>query len=503
MKMAFYGRKEMARFRILTGEQRRAQARVGEQGMELKKVRKVLVVGLGISGRSAAEKLLREGKEVTLNDLSNSEAIRAAATELSRSGARVTLGHHDFGLLEGIDLVVVSPGVAGRLPLLGEAEARGIPVWSEIELAWRFARGRVVAVTGTNGKTTTVSMIEWILKQAGRPAMAAGNIGYPLVKAVEEARDGDVLVVEVSSFQLAYIEDFRPFVAVLLNMAEDHFDWHENMQEYIDAKSRIWMNQGESDIVVCNLDDPLCAGASRSAPSRLAFFSTRAGNEAATYISDGTIFSRLGQGGSLLMKPRPIMRVNGLTIAGKHNLENAMAAASAALLLDVEPEVAGKALAEFRGLAHRLQLVAEVEGLKFYNDSKATNPHAAMRALTAFEQPLILILGGRNKGLGFEELARQLETSWLAGGIRVVYLIGEAAEEIGRTIAQSAPEVKTMMLPGLEEVFEDLPSRALPGDVILFSPACASFDRYGNYKERGKHFQAMAEEYQGERRGDE
>ncbi len=368
--------------------------------MELAMVKEALVVGLGISGQAAAGKLLREGKQVVVNDLSISAPVEKAAAELARKGAKAALGHHDFTLLEGTDLVVVSPGVAGNLPLLTEARSRGIPVWSEIELAWRFARGPVIAVTGTNGKTTTVSMIESILKQAGRPAVAAGNIGFPLVKAVEEADAGDVLVVEVSSFQLAYIEDFRPDVAILLNIAEDHFDWHDHLGEYIEAKSRIWMNQREGDLVVTNLDDPLCVQAAARIPSRRAFFSKNAGGQAATYLKDGIIFSYIDNGGS--QQSRPIIEMHDMKLVGEHNLENAMAAASAALVLGVSPEAVKLALKDFAGLEHRLQLVAETAGIKFYDDSKATNPHATMRALSAFEQPLILILGGEEQGPRFQ-----------------------------------------------------------------------------------------------------
>jgi UDP-N-acetylmuramoylalanine--D-glutamate ligase len=461
----------------------------------LEGIERALVVGLGISGRAAAERLLREGKRVTVNDISTAEAVERSASELSERGAEVALGHHDFILLDGVDLVVVSPGVPPRLPLLREAEARKIPVWSEIELAWRFARGPVVAVTGTNGKTTTVSMIVWIFKQAGRPAVAAGNIGYPFLEAVEEAGEGEVLVVEVSSFQLTYIEDFRPRDAVLLNIAEDHFDWHEHLQEYVEAKSRMWMNQGEGDLVVCNLDDPLCVRAASGVPSRVAYFSRRPDPLATTYLSEGRMVSRFAPGPRMAVEPSEIMRADRLPLPGEHNLENAMAAASVALSFDIEPETVGRALESFQGLPHRIQLVAEVGGVRFYNDSKATNPHAALSALGAFDRPLIVILGGRNKGLSFDELAAELEERRRRGGIRALYLIGEAAGEIGEAAGRVSPRLAARTFPGLEEVFEDLPSVARAGDVVLFSPACASFDRYGDYKQRGKHFQSMVEEY--------
>ena len=460
--------------------------------------KKALVVGLGISGRAAAEKLLREGRRVLHNDLSASSAFEDVATELSRAGADVELGHHDSRLLEDVDLIVVSPGVAGNLALLKDAQSLGITVWSEIELAWRFAKGPVVAVTGTNGKTTTVSMIEAILQQAGRPAMAAGNIGFPLVKAVEEALEGDVLVVEVSSFQLAYIEDFRPQVAVLLNIAEDHFDWHDHMKEYIEAKSRIWVNQGEGDLVVTNLDDPLCIEAAEKAPYRRAFFSKHDSEAAATFVRDGILFSRIGPAGSLLDKAKPIVQLQSIRLAGEHNLENAMAAASAALALGVGAEAVGNSLCNFKGLAHRLQFISDIGGIEFYNDSKATNPHATMRALSAFQQPLVLILGGRNKGLNFQELAEEVEARRRKGGIRIVYAMGEAGAEIKKALTAAGPDIETRQVEGLEEVFKEIPDLASSGDVVLFSPACASFDRYENYKQRGKHFQSLVERYGGE-----
>jgi UDP-N-acetylmuramoylalanine--D-glutamate ligase len=467
-----------------------------EQGMpELEGIVRALVVGMGISGKAAAEKLLREGKQVTVNDISTAEAVERVADELSAKGALVALGHHQFDLLDDLDLVVVSPGIRSRLPLLAEAESRGIPIWSEIELAWRFARGPVVAVTGTNGKTTTVRMIEWIFKSVSRPVIAAGNIGYPFVRAVEEAGEEELLVVEVSSFQLAYVKEFRPKIAVLLNIAEDHFDWHDHLQEYIDAKGRVWMNQGEGDLVVCNLDDPLCLQAAQSAPSRVAYFSRQPDEAATIFLSGGVIYCNATTGVGPEREPVEIVSTGLLPLPGEHNLENAMAAAAAAIYMGVDPEAVGKALRDFSGLPHRIQLVAEVGGVRFYNDSKATNPHAAMRALSAFENPIVVILGGRNKGLGFDELAMELDRRRQEGGIRSVYLIGEAAGEIGETIERVSPLLKAKTFTGLEEVFHDLPDIVETGDVVLFSPACASFDRYADYKERGKHFQKIVEDY--------
>lgn len=456
-------------------------------------VERVLVVGLGVSGQATAEMLLREGKKVRLNDLADSGEMRALAERFTARGAEVVLGHHREEVLDGVDLVVVSPGVRSRLPLLREAEARGIPVWGEIELAWRYTRGPVVAVTGTNGKTTTVSMIEAALRTAGMRAVAVGNIGYPMITAVEEAGPGDPLVVEVSSFQLTYTHTLRPRVAVLLNVAEDHFDWHLDLEEYLEAKGRIWMNQGPGDQAVINLDDPLCVRASRTAPAGKLFFSRRRTEGAGAWVEKGAIRVLLpGEA-----RPVEVMEVGELGLPGEHNLENALAASSAAMLLGAPPEAVRKALREYRGLPHRLQRVGERDGVTFFDDSKATNPHATLRALSAFSGPVLLILGGRNKGLPFRELAAELAGRNARGGVRMVYLVGEAAEEIEAALKEQAPEVPREVLPGLEEVFADLPQRARPGDAVVFSPACASFDRYRDYRERGEHFRRLAEEYLG------
>jgi UDP-N-acetylmuramoylalanine--D-glutamate ligase len=468
---------------------------------ELDTVERVLVIGLGISGRAAAEKLLSLGKQVTANDISTSPEVSMSADSLAAIGADVALGHHHYTLLQDLDLIVVSPGVPAALPLLQRAAEKGIPVWSEIELAWRYVRGPVVAVTGTNGKTTTVRMIEEIFNRAGRKARAAGNIGYPFIKAVDEAEAGELLVLEVSSFQLVHTEKLHPETAVLLNIAEDHFDWHDHLGEYMEAKSRIWMNQGAGDVLVCNLDDPLCVEAASGAPSRVMYFSSRPDPLATTWIDEGKMLSRSGPEGEKGPRLASLIDAASLALPGEHNLENAMAAATAALASGVDAADAGRSLRDFRGLPHRLQLVGEVEGVRFYNDSKATNPHAAMRALSAFHEPLVVILGGKNKGLSFDDLAEALRQRDGEERLRDVFLIGDAAEEIGEALRRVAPRTTFRTMTGLEEVFEILPEVIKPGDVVLFSPACASFDRYEDYRERGKHFKALYEEYRRGRDG--
>lgn len=465
--------------------------------MEVPGKGRVLVIGLGVSGRAAAEKLLALGREVCANDASDDPPVRETAGYLEGLGAEVILGHHSPALLEGVDLVVVSPGVPPRLPLLVEAGRRGIPVWSEVELGWRFARGPVVAVTGTNGKTTTVSMIEFILNRAGRKARAAGNIGHPFVRAVEEAEEREILVVEVSSFQLHYTETFHPRVAVLLNVAEDHFDWHPDMEDYLSSKKKIWRNQGREDVAVCNLDDPLCEISAREAESRVMFFSRRPHPESAVFLAGDKVMFDPGWAGVRRGGPVELVRRDGLALPGEHNLQNAMAAAAVCLALGCGPDDVREGMENFRGLPHRLQAVGEVGGVRFYNDSKATNPHAAARAVEAFEDPMVVILGGRNKGMRFDELARALAGAEDGGRLREVFLVGEAADDIGSCLRRLAPRVSFRVKGGLEEVFKDLPLLVKPGDVVLFTPACASFDRYRDYRERGEHFVSLVKEMQG------
>ncbi|MDY6793669.1 MAG: UDP-N-acetylmuramoyl-L-alanine--D-glutamate ligase [Actinomycetota bacterium] len=464
---------------------------------ELEGIQSVLVVGLGLSGKAAASKLLDIGLRVTANDISTSPELIRSTRELAERGARVELGHHDLDLLSGGDLIVVSPGVPARLPLLRRAVERGIPVWGEIEMASRFVRGPLIAVTGTNGKTTTVSMIERILRQAGKGIHVAGNIGYPLIEAVDEMDEGDTVVVEVSSFQLVHTVEFHPEVAVLLNIAEDHFDWHMHLEEYVEAKRRIWMNQNHGDLVVCNLDDPLCVEAVRDSPSTVLYFSKLPDPPATTFLRRGRIVSLSRRGGVGESRPIEVMRADSLPLPGEHNVENAMAAVSVGLACGVEPGVVAEALESFEGLHHRLEYVAEVEGVRFFDDSKATNPHAASRALSAFHEPLVIILGGKNKGLDFQDLAMAVAERYRGGGVRAVYTIGDAAPEIEDALVRVEPGLDTGRLPGLEEVFEHLPRVAKPGDVVLFSPACASFDRYDDYRHRGDHFREMVESLRG------
>ncbi len=455
------------------------------------KGKKVLVLGLGVSGMAAAEKLHALGAMVRANDGGDSPELQKEAERLRSMGMECHLGSHPLEMLEDQELVVVSPGIAATHPLVAEAEKRGIPVWSEIELAWRFVRVPVIAVTGTNGKTTTVHMVDQILRRGGLKVRVAGNIGYPMVRAADELEGCDYLLTEVSSFQLAHIVDFAPRIAVVLNVRDDHFDWHIDFQDYLRAKSRIWMNQGPDDYLICNLDDENSVKVAQDAPAQQVYFSKKTDPLASVYLSGGRIVGRVGLGKEMALELSEVMRVERFPLPGAHNLENALAAVTVGLLAGVRPGDIAEALAGFQGLPHRLELVKEVDGVKYYDDSKATNPDAALRAIEAFEAPLIPILGGKNKGLSFEELAGRIALEAEKGKVRGVVVMGEAAEELEDALRRSGVGANIYRVLDMTQAVAEAKRLSTRGDVVVLTPACASFDQYESYAERGDHFKEL------------
>ncbi len=453
-----------------------------------------LVVGLGVSGCEAALKLRTLGIPVTVTDRGDGAALRARASQLLESGAVVILNDTSPAIPEDCDLLVVSPGVPKYAPLLVEARERDIPIWSEIELAWHWVKGPLVAVTGTNGKTTTVTLITEILNRAGRPAVAAGNIGTPLVKAAAEAAPGEVLVAEVSSFQLEHIVQFRPAISVLLNITDDHYDWHPDMADYERAKARIYANQKTEDHFICNLDDPPCVALAEAATCTVDFYTKTEDPRAATFVLGERILSKLGPDAPAT----DLGAVDELRMLGAHNLENSMAAASVALLLDVPAESIHKTLSEFEGLEHRIEEVTTLGDVTFFNDSKATNPDAALRAVESFDQPIVVIMGGRNKGLDFCALGEALQTRADTGGLRACVLMGEAASEMSDDFAAGGYDFPCVQVNDMEAAVAEAVHLARPGDAVLLTPACASFDAYGSYADRGRHFKRIVKNMAGE-----
>ena len=410
--------------------------------------RRALVVGLARSGRAAALTLAEHGVSVVAAD----RAGHADTGRLAEAGVEVHVGTEEERLLEDIDLLVKSPGVPGDSPLPAGARARGIPTWSEVELGFRLLPNPFVAVTGTNGKTTTSELLGAIFRAAGRPVAVAGNVGTPLTSLVGALPDDAWIVCEVSSFQLEDIHRFRPRVAVLLNLEPDHLDRHETFEAYRDAKLRVFENQTDGDTAVV----PRGFGKVPGGAARVEFSS----------------------GDRLPAEP---------LIPGEHNRENAAAAAAAARAAGIEDDAIAEALRTFPGVAHRLELVGEVDGVRFVNDSKATNTAAARRGIAAYAgEPLRLILGGSLKGESFDELVALLPPT-----VRSIDLIGAATEELAAALSRAGHGFRRS--GDLATAVGAAAGEAEPGDVVLLSPACASYDQFQNFEERGDAFRRLVE----------
>ncbi len=441
--------------------------------MELKD-RKALVVGLARTGAAAARFLAARGARVTVSEFKPEPAVAADAAALRALGATVRCGGHDDADFLAADLIVLSPGVPLHLPALAQARGKGIEIISELELAWRFLRGTVVAVTGSNGKTTTTALLGKIFADAGRPTQVGGNIGTPLISLVDTARDDTVNVVEVSSFQLEAVSSFRPRVAALLNITPDHLDRHASMSDYVAAKARLFGYQRGGDFAIFNADDRVAAELAPEVRAQRFWFSRQRRLDVGSYVEDGwVVFADAAR------RERVLAR-DDVRLKGQHNLENVLAAVCAARLLAVPAENIRAAVAAFEGVEHRLEFVTEVRGVAYYNDSKATNVDAALKAIDAFAGNLIVILGGKDKGGDFRPLLEPLRAR-----ARHVLLIGAAREKIAAQLADGFPleQVET-----LAEAVTRAAVLAKPGDTVLLAPACASFDQFDNYEHRGRVF---------------
>jgi len=433
--------------------------------------KRVLVVGLGRSGKSASLKLKSLGARVLASDTSESDDMLKLANELIANGIDVRLGKQDESLLNGIELVVVSPGVPSRVLLIEAARALSLPVWSEIELAYRLTDRPIIAITGTNGKTTTTTLTGKVFEAAGRRAAVVGNIGVPLVSSVD---DGNVetLIVEVSSFQLDTIVNFKPAISVLLNITEDHLDWHTDFDDYVGAKNRLFLNQSAGDFAVLNMDDDVVRSLAPGIKAKIIGTSKQE--------LDKGIFIKKGRITARLESEIDICGVDELKIRGDHNLDNAMAVVGVCLAAGIDADVIRQAIIGFSGLDHRIEYVASINGVSYYNDSKATNVDATAKALTAFSEPLILLVGGRNKGNSFTPLAQTINNQ-----VKAVVGFGEAGREILSAIPSSVPREYAETVNDAVKLAGNL---ARPGYIVLFSPSCASFDAFTGYAQRGEVF---------------
>lgn len=454
----------------------------------------ILVVGLGKSGQSAALVLLDRGFQVVCFDNATDQKLLKVKNELEGRGAKVFLGEENFPELSTFDLIVLSPGIPKKSEVFEKISQSGVPYFSEIELAYRLGlkEGIIVGVTGTNGKTTVTTLIGQVLKAGGKKVVVGGNIGNPLTGLIDQVQKGTILVCELSSFQLENSVSFRSQVAVILNITEDHLDWHFDFDDYKKAKAKILTNQGTSDWAVFNYDDLTVRELSQQAKGRKVFYSSN-NPEADFWVEEGWISSkfRLRNGDS----PERILSKKELKLVGNHNLENVLAVVAVAKIFEIDTNTVAQTLSQFEGLAHRIELVGSYGGLSFYDDSKATNPDAVVRALEAFAQPVVLLLGGLNKGNSFEELAKKIASS--SNKVRVV-VFGNAREEIGSFISDAGLEVEEGR--NLKEAFDKALKIAEPGWVVLLSPGCASFDEFSSYAERGDYFSNLVKGWANEKK---
>jgi UDP-N-acetylmuramoylalanine--D-glutamate ligase len=438
--------------------------------------KRVLVVGLARTGVAAARFCAACGARVTASDARSEAEIGEAAAQLRQVGCALELGGHTTPTFLAQDLIVPSPGVPADLPGLLAARGAGIPIWSEIELASRFLRGKLVAITGSNGKTTTTALVGHILAGAGMRVIVAGNIGMPMISRVDDSDDKTVTVAELSSFQLEWIDSFRPDVVVILNLTPDHLDRHASFESYCRTKLRIFENQTERDVAVLNADDPVLALQSPQR-TRACWFSRTRSLPAGASLSGAQIVFRDERGETVLL------RRDDIGLRGEHNVENVLAAASAAWLIGAPAAAIAAGVRSFPGVEHRIEFVAEIGGVQFFNDSKATNVDATLKAVDAFAGGLFVILGGKDKGSSYAPLIEPLRQR-----ARLVLLIGAAAEKIE---AQIGGRVATVRAGTLDRALALAWERARPGDTVLLAPACASFDQFEDYEHRGRVFKQL------------
>ncbi len=434
--------------------------------------KKVVVVGAARSGVAAAVLLVRRGAAVTLTDVR--PAIDADA-ELRAAGVSLELGGHEPGTLLGADLIVLSPGVPPTQPAIAGARAAGVPVMGELELASRWLRGRIVAITGTKGKSTTTTLTGRMLEAGGHRVLVGGNIGHALSAQVEHSTDDTIHVIEASSFQLETADTFHPWIAVLLNFSADHLDRHADIAEYAAAKARVFANQTAGDWAVLNADDPASQALAQDARSERLFFAAERALGEGVVVAGNAIVRRRRGGADQVLVP-----LSAVKLLGRHLLADVLAAAAVASLAGVEPDAMTRAVEGFTGLEHALEPVGEFGGVRFVNDSKATNVEAALRAIQSFDPGLVAIVGGRFKGGNFGDLRDALRERRAS-----VVAIGEAAPLVRDALAATVPvHHASDMAAAVRTAF----ALASPGETVLLAPACSSFDMFRDYAERGRTF---------------
>jgi UDP-N-acetylmuramoylalanine--D-glutamate ligase len=438
----------------------------------------VLIVGAARSGIAAARFLLASGARVTLTDSKRMEALPNAAPLLDPAGYPgelvLELGGHRKESFRECDFVIVSPGVPLSLPEFGIARGAGIPILAEIEFAYRHLKGKIIGITGSNGKTTTTTIVSELLNGAGLKGHAAGNIGTPLISFVNSSSREDFYAVELSSFQLEGIRDFRPFVGSILNLTPDHMDRYAGFEDYIAAKRRIFLNQDKTDFAVLNLDDPRTAAMATQVQSTPVMFSRMGTVERGAFVRKGMVIYRDEAG------ERELYPTSAISLKGAHNLENVLAACAMAVLAGANPESLEESIRKFKGVEHRIEWVSRINGVEYFNDSKATNVDATIKSLEAFPGNILLIAGGRDKAGDFTVLRTPVRER-----VKHLVLIGEAADKIRKALSGA---VEMSEAGSMQEAVSLCSRLAQPGDVVLLAPACASFDMFQDYEHRGRVF---------------
>lgn len=442
--------------------------------------KKILVVGLARTGLATVEFLLRQGADVTVNDRQTEGALASSVQEIRSLTARLGkpvrfyFGGHPVEAFTGADLILVSPGVPMAIEPIHIARNAGVEIIGELELAFRHLRGRVVGITGSNGKTTTTTLTGALLKAAGRPAHLAGNIGFPLIGFADASQDDDIYVTEISSFQLEGIDRFRPYVGALLNITPNHMDRYESFEAYAQAKYNLFRNQTPDDYAILNADNATAMAALPQIRGRVILFSRTRELPEGLFLRQDRFIHRDGR------REQTLLSLSDIPLKGVHNRENVLAALAVGLIFGVDPEVMRHTVRHFPGVEHRLEYVATINGAEYYNDSKATSVDATIKVIETFDGNILLILGGKDKGGDFTALRPAL-----AGRVKQVLLIGAATEKIASALEGCVPITRCT---SMADVVEKAAALAVPGDVVALAPACASFDMFENYEHRGRVF---------------
>ena len=445
----------------------------------------ILIIGAARSGVASAEYLLSIGKQIVISDM-NTKLAEDVETQLGHASVSYVWGKQpDVAALQP-ELIVMSPGVPLSIPPVVKARELGIPVISEPELAFRYSDVPFVAITGTNGKTTTTTLTAFLLEKEGRKVVAGGNIGLPLISQCPQMSANDIVVAEMSSFQLESVDSFCPKVAVVMNLTPDHLDRHKTMEAYAAAKANIFKNQGPEEYLLLNKDDAIVAAMAAGAKSRVYYFSQQEILEEGIWLEDGNLVYRLDKNGA----PQVLIPAAEIGIVGSHNWQNAMAASLAALLMGQQPEIIAERLRAFKGVAHRMEPVATIDGVLYVNDSKGTNPDSTEKALGSYgKRPIVLIAGGRNKGSDMAVLVPLMRAH-----CRGVVLVGEATGDFIDAFERTG-YTAYVCADSFEDAVAKAREMAQSGDVVLLSPACASWDMFDNFEQRGDLFKELVKDY--------